>query len=103
MNTITVDELNTRLHNGEQIHLLDVREDAERAEYNIGGKHIPLGKIQALQIEDIEDWKDDEVIVYCRSGNRSGIASLILEQAGFKNVKNLAGGMLAWQEKFEKL
>jgi rhodanese-related sulfurtransferase len=102
MNTITVDELNTRLHNGEQIHLLDVREDAERAEYNIGGKHIPLGKIQALQTEEIDDWKDEEVIVYCRSGNRSGIASLILEQAGFKNVKNLAGGMLAWREKFEK-
>jgi len=41
------------------------------------------------------------VICYCRSGNRSGIAALVLEQLGFKNVKNLTGGMLAWREKFD--
>lgn len=84
------------------MNLLDVREDYERAEFNIGGTHIPLGKIQAMQLDDIEDLKDKEVIVYCRSGNRSGIASLFLEQVGFKNPVNLTGGMLAWQDKFGK-
>jgi rhodanese-related sulfurtransferase len=44
--------------------------------------------------------KDEEVICYCRSGNRSGQAALILEQLGFTNTKNLAGGMLKWREKF---
>lgn len=102
MNTITVEELKARLDNGEQLNLLDVREDHERAEFNIGGTHIPLGKVQAMQLEDIEDWKNKEVIVYCRSGNRSGVASLFMEQLGFKNPVNLTGGMLAWREKNEQ-
>ena len=62
---------------------------------------MPLGKIQSMQLEDIEDWKNDEVIVYCRSGNRSGQACMILEAAGFTNVKNLTGGMLDWRERFK--
>lgn len=99
MNTITVEELKKRLDSGENLHLLDVREDHERAEFNIGGTHIPVGKVQAMQVDEIEGWKDDEVIVYCRSGNRSGMAGMFLEQMGFKNVVNLTGGMLAWREK----
>lgn len=102
MQTITPEELKARLDKGETINLLDVREDHERAEFNIGGKHIPIGKIQTMQFEDIEDWKDEEVIVYCRSGNRSGMAGLFMEQVGFKNPVNLIGGMLAWQDKFAK-
>ena len=102
MQTTTVEALKARLDNGEAVNLLDVREDYERADFNIGGTHLPLGKIQSMQLEDIEDWKDQEVIVYCRSGNRSGIASLFLEQVGFKNPVNLVGGMLAWQDKFGK-
>ena len=102
MTTITVEELKARLDKGETPHLLDVREDYERVEINIGGTHLPLGKIQAMQFDDIEDWKNDEVIVYCRSGNRSGMASLFMEQVGFKNAVNLTGGMLAWQERIGK-
>lgn len=102
MNTITVEALKARLDNGEQINLLDVREDHERAEFNIGGTHLPLGKVQALQMDELEGWKDGEVIIYCRSGNRSGVAALLMEQAGFKNVVNLTGGMLAWRDKIEK-
>ncbi len=101
MNTITVEELKKRLDAGENRHLVDVREPHERAEYNIGGTHLPLGQIQAMQIDPIEDWKNEEVVVYCRSGNRSGIASLVLEQLGFKNVNNLTGGMLAWQDRID--
>ncbi|HRH48945.1 MAG TPA: rhodanese-like domain-containing protein [Panacibacter sp.] len=100
MRTITAEELKARLDKGEMPHLLDVREDNERADFNIGGTHLPLGKIQTMQFDDIEDWKDDEVIVYCRSGNRSGMASLFMEQVGFKNPVNLVGGMLDWQQKF---
>ena len=59
-----------------------------------------LGKIQTMKVDEIEDLKDEEVIYYCRSGNRSGQACSILETLGFKNTKNLVGGMLAWQEKF---
>jgi rhodanese-related sulfurtransferase len=100
MKTITAEELKTRLDAGETVNLLDVREDHERAEYNIGGTHIPLGKVQTMQTDDIEGWKNDEIIVYCRSGARSGMATQFLEQSGFSNVVNLTGGMLAWREKF---
>ncbi len=98
MKMITASELKSRIDAGEKINLLDVREDNERAEYNIGGTHIPLGKIQNMQANAIEKWKDEEVIAYCRSGNRSGMACLFLEQMDFKNMVNLTGGMLAWKE-----
>ncbi|MGI8950277.1 MAG: rhodanese-like domain-containing protein [Chitinophagaceae bacterium] len=102
MNTITVEELKTRLDAGENIHLLDVREDDERTEFNIGGTHLSLGKIQTFMLDDIDDWKEEEIVIYCRKGNRSGVAGLFLEQVGYKNTVNLAGGMNAWREKFEK-
>ena len=102
MQTITVEELKARLDKGEEVNLLDVREDHERADFNIGGAHIPIGKIQSMQFDDIEDWRDKEIVVYCRSGNRSGIASMFMEQAGFKSPVNLVGGMIAWQDKFGK-
>ena len=100
MQTITVEELKARLDAGENIHLLDVREPSENAEFNIGGTLLPLGQIRNMQTEAIEDWKDEEIVAYCRSGNRSGIAAQFLEQMGFKDVKNLTGGMIAWRQKF---
>jgi rhodanese-related sulfurtransferase len=102
MQNITVEELKSRLDKGGQLNIVDVREPHENAEFNIGGTLIPLGKIQTMQIEEIEDLKEKELIMYCRSGNRSGQACLFLDAMGFKNTKNLVGGMLAWQEKFGK-
>lgn len=101
MKTITAEELKTRLDAGEKLNLLDVREPDERAAYNIGGQFLPLGNIQTMQTDEIEDLKNEEVIIYCRSGNRSGQACLILETMGFTNVINLTGGMLNWQEKYK--
>lgn len=101
MKTITAEELKTRLEAGEKLNLLDVREPDERAAYNIGGQFLPLGNIQTMQTDEIEDLKNEEVIIYCRSGNRSGQACLILETMGFTNVINLTGGMLNWQEKYK--
>jgi len=102
MQNITADELKARIDAGEKINIVDVREPHENAEFNIGGVLIPLGKIQTMQVDELEDLKNEEVIVYCRSGNRSGQACLILDSLGFKNTKNLVGGMLAWQDRFIK-
>lgn len=100
MQTITVDELKARMDSGEKLNLLDVREDIERAEFHIGGEHFRLRRIQDMAIEDIEDLKDQEVICYCRSGQRSQMACLMLEHMGFNNTVNVTGGMLAWKDKF---
>ncbi len=100
MQNITVDEIKSRLNAGEKINLVDVREPDENADFNIGGILMPLGQIQSMQIDDLEDLKGEEIVCYCRSGNRSGQACLILDMLGFKNTKNLTGGMLAWQERY---
>lgn len=100
MKTIDVAELNQKLKNGESLHLVDVRETFEHDEFNIGGILLPLGEIRMGDIEKIEHLKDEEIFLYCRSGNRSGQAALILETMGFNSVTNVVGGMLAWQENF---
>lgn len=100
MKTIDVAELNQKLKNGEKLHLVDVRETFEHDEFNIGGILLPLGEIRMGDTEKIDHLKDEEVYLYCRSGNRSGQAALILETMGFSNLTNVVGGMLAWQENF---
>jgi rhodanese-related sulfurtransferase len=102
MQNISVEELKTRFDGGEKINLVDVREPNENADFNIGGTLIPLGKIKSMDVEELNDLKNEEVICYCRSGNRSGQACLILDTLGFKNTRNLTGGMLAWQAKYGK-
>jgi rhodanese-related sulfurtransferase len=97
MKNISVQEVRERLAAGEQLNLLDVREPSENAEFNIGGTLYPLGKIQSMQVDPLEDWKDKEIIVYCRSGRRSATACMYLETLGFSDPKNMEGGVLAWQ------
>jgi rhodanese-related sulfurtransferase len=100
MKTISVQELKAMLDRGESIHLVDVREPHEHADFNIGGLLLPLGQVQMMQTDAIDEWKDEPVYLYCRSGNRSGQACHILSAAGFTNVINVSGGMLAWKEQF---
>lgn len=96
---ISVIELKKRLDAGEKINLIDVREQHEFDEFNLGGELIPLGTLPS-KLEDLEDLKSAEVIVHCRSGARSGTAKMFLTQSGFTNVRNLIGGVLDWQAQF---
>jgi rhodanese-related sulfurtransferase len=98
VHTITVEKLKARFDSGETIQLVDCREPHEYEEFNLGGLLLPLGKIQGMEIDPIEAWKEEEVILHCHSGQRSMMAALFLEAIGFKNVVNLAGGVLAWRE-----
>ena len=102
MKHISVQELKARMDRGEKINLIDCREPHEYEEANLGGKLVPLGKIQTMQIDDLEDLKDEEVIIHCRSGKRSQMACMVLDQMGFSNTVNVDGGILAWQEKFSQ-
>ncbi|MDZ4794394.1 MAG: rhodanese-like domain-containing protein, partial [Bacteroidota bacterium] len=84
MQNITVEELKARMDAGEKLNIFDCREPNEYEEFNIGATLIPLGKIQTMQLEELEGLQEEEVIIYCRSGNRSGQACLFLDAMGFK-------------------
>jgi rhodanese-related sulfurtransferase len=77
--------------------VVDVREANEVSQGKIkGAKHIPLGNLKQ-RVNELDPHKDQKVIIYCRSGNRSGQASEILCKQGFSKVFNLKGGVMAWQ------
>lgn len=93
IDTITPEALKESMDAGFPVNLLDVREDHERETYNIGGHHIP---IQELPERIYELDPTLPYVVYCHSGGRSSMACEFLVNQGFK-VKNLVGGMKAWQ------
>ncbi len=99
MADITAEELKQRMDSGEKLNIIDVREQYEFDEFNIGAKLIPLGTIQSV-VDDLADWKDEEVIVHCKAGGRSAAARDYMMKNGFTNVRNLLGGMMDWQAKF---
>jgi adenylyltransferase/sulfurtransferase len=98
---ITVEELKRKLDAKKDVFVLDVREPHEYLIANLGAPQIPVGEVER-RIGELAAQKNREVIVHCRSGARSQKAALILKQAGFTNVSNLAGGILAWADKIDK-
>ena len=95
---ITVKEVKEKMDQGESFTLIDVREQHEHDEFNIGGTLIPLSTLPHI-LDTLEDKKDSELVMYCRSGARSASAQQFLLQNGFTNVKNMTGGVLEWREK----
>jgi len=94
---ITVQELRKKLEAGEPFVFIDVREPWENEEFNLGARLIPLNTLVNSMYE-LDEHKDDPIIVHCRSGSRSAMAQGLLLANGFKNVLNLKGGVMAWQE-----
>lgn len=88
----------TQLINHKSALVLDVREDSEyKAGHVLNSTHIPLGKLSE-RIGELENHKDQPIVVVCRSGNRSGTACVLLGKQGFTQAYNLAGGVIAWQK-----
>lgn len=88
---VDVDFLHSRK---DDIHLIDVRTEAEVAAGAIAGAiHIPL---HLLPIKAHEIPQDKPVVIYCRSGARSAQACAFMQQKGYNNMHNLAGGIAAW-------
>ncbi len=78
--------------------ILDVRFQEERQFGKIPQDIlIPLPELES-RITKLEQYKDQTIIIYCRSGGRSARACQILETNGFKDPRNLIGGILAWKE-----
>jgi sulfur-carrier protein adenylyltransferase/sulfurtransferase len=95
---IQVEELKRRLDAGDDLFVLDVREPHEYQICNIGGHLIPLGDLPK-RVSELDSSR--EIVAHCRSGVRSGKAVAFLQQAGFKKVHNLAGGILAWADRVD--
>jgi adenylyltransferase/sulfurtransferase len=97
---IAVQELKRRLDAHEDVFVLDVREPHEVKIVNIGAPLIPLGQL-ANRVGELEAERNRNIVIHCKSGARSQKAALILKNAGFTHVENLAGGILAWAEKID--
>ncbi len=97
---ITVQELKRKQDAGEDFFLLDVREPHEVPIASLGAPLIPVGSLEQ-RLAEIPVGKDAEIVVHCRSGARSQKAALILRNAGYSNVENLAGGILDWADKID--
>jgi molybdopterin/thiamine biosynthesis adenylyltransferase/rhodanese-related sulfurtransferase len=95
---MTVEELKRRLDAGDDLFVLDVREPHEYQICNIGGHLIPLGDLPN-RVNELDSSR--EIVAHCRSGVRSAKAVNFLQQAGFKKVHNLAGGILAWADRVD--
>jgi adenylyltransferase/sulfurtransferase len=95
---ISVKELKARRDAGEDIFLLDVREPYEYQIAQIGGKLIPQNDVPN-RLAEIP--RDREIIVHCRSGARSQRIAELLKQAGYQDVVNVAGGILAWADEID--
>ena len=98
---ITVSELKERLDRGDRVTILDVREPYEWGISNLGeygAKLIPMGEL-AERLEELDP--EDEIVIQCRSGNRSAHATQFLRSRGYPKVANLHGGILAWSDEID--
>lgn len=94
---ISVAELKSRLDKKDDFVFIDVREQSEYEEQNLGAKLIPLQTIPT-KLQELEQFKESEIVIHCRSGKRSASAQQFLIQNGFQNVRNVVGGILAYND-----
>ena len=97
---ITVQDLKKMKEENQEFFLLDVRQQYEKDLVDIGGSLIPLGELDN-RIDELEPHKNQEIIIYCRSGARSAEACRALMALGYDNVKNLKGGILKWAQEID--
>jgi len=95
---ISAKDLKARQDRGDDLFILDVREPHEYQICNLNGTLIPLGELPR-RVNELDSSR--EMVVHCRSGKRSADAIQFLQQAGFKKLWNLKGGVLAWSDEVD--
>lgn len=95
---ISVAELKAKLDSGENVFILDVREQGEYDHCNLGGYLVPLRDLPQ-RVGELDPQR--EIVVMCHSGARSARAVQFLQQAGFSNTRNLAGGIDRWAKEID--
>ncbi|XZL31839.1 rhodanese-like domain-containing protein [Clostridium perfringens] len=99
---ISIDESKKLINDGEVTLILDVRNEDEFAEGHLKNAiQIPVKELKE-NLSDIEKFKDELVLVYCRSGKRSAEAVDILKENGFKNLVHMKDGISKWDGEVEK-
>ena len=94
---ISQDALLEQLRNGENPIILDVRTPREYQQGHVpGAVNLPYQQI-GRRLAELQEFKDREVVVYCEVGPRSRVAQSTLQQAGFTDVRHLAGDMAGWR------
>ena len=96
---IRVEELKQRLDAGENLFLLDVRDEYEYEISNIGGQLIPLAEL-SKRVNELD--VNRKIITVCKMGPRGAKAVQVLHKAGFTEVWNLAGGIHAWSDRVDR-
>ena len=97
---VTVEELKAMRDRGDALVLVDVREEREWAISDLADSvKIPLGTLPE-SLDKLS--KDADIVVYCRTGGRSGNAVQFLLSNGFDKAKNLVGGINKWAERIDK-
>jgi len=82
------------------VFLLDVREPFEREIVDLGGTLVPMRTLPD-RLGELDLRKDQDIVVYCRSGARSGRVVHWLRSIGYGSALNLKGGVLAWREEID--
>jgi adenylyltransferase/sulfurtransferase len=95
---IRVEELKQRLDAGENLFLLDVRDEYEYEISNIGGQLIPLPEL-AKRLNELD--ANQNIVTVCKMGPRGVKAAQVLHKAGFTHVWNLTGGIHAWSDRVD--
>lgn len=95
---VTADQA-ARLLQNIQPYILDVRTPGEYKQLHIPGSNlIPIGQLQ-VRVAELEEHKQEDVFIYCATGNRSTVASKILADRGFKRIYNLRYGVYDWAKR----
>ena len=98
---ISVTELKERLDRGDPVTIIDVREPYEWEISNLGehgARLIPMRELMR-RLDEIDP--ADDLVIQCRSGNRSAQVTEFLRARGYQRVANLAGGILAWADEID--
>ena len=94
----TTEEISERLASGEQIHLVDVREESEWEEGHLpGAVHLSKGIIERDIEEHFPDYST-EIVLYCGGGYRSALATDNVQKMGYANVISMNGGYREWTD-----
>jgi adenylyltransferase/sulfurtransferase len=96
---IQAEDLKSRLDQGDNLFLLDVREEYEYEKSNIGGHLIPLPQLPR-RLHELNT--DLEIVALCKMGPRGVKAVELLQKNGFKKVSNLRGGIHAWSDRVDR-